>query len=179
MTQYRCRNIIVTASCKEEAIKMFTVLSAELSLVDKLLNLRKELRKYFNIGRGSLDSVLQIKCNSEEGVAQLEKLITEQGITSHIKREYNVEPEFKKDVSTLLFKCTPETAIVRTDKVSLSLSEFLYVSRNRESLERFITKYNFENVAVTVGSNSVQGIIRLCSFLARYKNRLFVDFKKV
>lgn len=179
MTRYKCKNIIVTASCKEQAIKMFTVLSAELSLVDKLLNLRKELRKYFNIGRGSLDSFLQIECNSEEGVSQLERLITEQGIISQIKREYSVEPEFKKEGSTLLFKCTPEIDIVRTDKVSLSLSEFLYVSRNRESLERFATKYNFENVAVTVGSNSVQGIIKLCSFLSKYKDRLYIDLKKV
>lgn len=177
MSHFIYENIVVEACTRESALATFTALSSSEDLADKLMNLRKILLRRFNASQGSTDSILKIKCNSKVGVTQLQKLLEDSRVFKRVQREYRVTPKFTENGLFLQLEFEPNSPILKWDNSKLSLSQFLKVSKNKETLQDFITKNNLENKTISLGSPSVQSILDICTFLSRFKNRLFVDFE--
>lgn len=96
-----------------------------------------------------------------------------------MKREHRVNFNSYVDGKSVCVEFTPSKDIFVSDKVSLSIGEFFYISKDRKTLNKFISKHDLKiEDDIKIGNDSIQAIIKLCQILRKYKDRLFIEMSE-
>ena len=168
------RNIKILGCSMNDSIKVL----ANSSLANEIISFRKLLVRYFNVREGNSSNLIIIT-KSKENAERLNKVISNNTFIEHLEKEFKVKINSFCNDKELNVEFKPNDYIFRTNNVKLTLNEFLYVSKNNDTLNDFLNKYNLnENSKIQLGSFSVQAITKFCNVLSRYKNMIFVEMKK-
>jgi hypothetical protein len=172
---YKYKNTIVKGCARSDSIKVF----AATSLKDELLWYRKLITKNFNVRQGTHNSLLIMDCNSNQGAMQLNKALHSLEYVKHLERSFRLTFKSFVEGKSVCSEFTPSTPIFTYKDLKLSLSEFLYVSKDSKTLEKFISDNNLKlEDNITFGSDSNIALINLSCSFKEYKDRLFVEMIK-
>lgn len=172
---YIFKNTRIVGCTRNDSVKVF----ASASLEDEIIKYRKLMTQYFNTRLGSHSSLLVMDCNSVEGANELSSILQKEDFVKSIERELRVKFNSYVDGKSVCVEFTPNKDIFISDKVSLSIGEFFYISKDRKTLNKFISKHNLKiEDDIKIGNDSIQAIIKLCQILRKYKDRLFIEMSE-
>lgn len=158
-----------------DSIKVF----ASSSLANEIINFRKLLTSNsFNVREGN-SSDLIIVTKSKESAERLNKIISNNPFIKQLEREFKVDINSFVNDKEFHIGFKPNGYIFRTNNVKLTLNEFLYVSKDLNTLNDFLNKYDIkESSEIQLGSPSLQALTKFCITLNKYKNMMFIEMKK-
>ena len=168
---YSRKGYLVKASSKKQAINKMLLKPFE----DKLVDNRDLLAKYFNVSEGSNDSILKIKLANYNECNNLIKRLYDKGIIKKIELESNVTFNYKIIGNVIHAWFSGEKTYLKSGDKCFTLSNFLYLAKDNKTSLEFISKYGLNEDDTTIGSDSIQALVKLCIFLQSYKSRLFID----
>lgn len=174
MKTYSYKGQVITASSKEEAIQK--IIADAPSIKDELVKFRKTITKNYNVRIGEHDSLLVIECNNHKGALKLKELLDSWNYVKHLERSLNLTFQSTVENNSVCAEFIPNKPVFVYNNLKLSLSEFLYVTKDSRILDKFIARNNLKDVnSVLLGSNSCTAIGNLSYALRRYKDRLYVE----
>lgn len=172
---YKYKNTIVKGCARSDSLKVF----ASSSLLDKLLEFRKIIVKHFNVRQGTHDSLLIMECSSNQGASELKKALDSLKYVKHLERSFRLTFKAFVEGKSVYSEFTPSTPIFTYKDLKLSLSEFLYVSKDKKTLNTFISNNNLKlEDDISFGCASSTALTNLSYMFRKYKDRLFVEMVK-